>query len=109
MPKCQTRTGLSWKPGRGRISLALVQGRGKVIECPSPAYLGPDGMPQPCLQPLPDPPAEAEALQYQQDMQPVRALTRRRGSVRDSLRGRRVGRPYDRGVARPRRQTRAYN
>jgi anti-sigma regulatory factor (Ser/Thr protein kinase) len=49
--------------------------------CPSPAYLGPDGMPQPCLQPLPDPPAEAEALQYQQDMQPVRALTRRRADL----------------------------
>jgi anti-sigma regulatory factor (Ser/Thr protein kinase) len=46
--------------------------------CPSPAYLGPDGMPQPCLQPLPDPPAGAEALHYQQDMAPVRALTRRR-------------------------------
>ena len=49
--------------------------------CPSPAYLGPDGMPQPCLQPLPDPPAQAEALQYQQDMQPVRALTRRRADL----------------------------
>src|SRR5690242_21355131 len=36
--------------------------------CPSPAYLGADGMPQPCLQPLPDPPADAEALHYQQDM-----------------------------------------
>jgi anti-sigma regulatory factor (Ser/Thr protein kinase) len=44
---------------------------------PSTAYLGPDGIPQPCLQPLPDPPAEAETLHYHQDMGPVRALARR--------------------------------
>jgi anti-sigma regulatory factor (Ser/Thr protein kinase) len=56
--------------------------------CPSPAYLGAEGMPQPCLQPLPDPPAGAEALHYQQDMQPVRALTRRRAD--------RCGLPADR-------------
>lgn len=49
--------------------------------CPSPAYLGADGIPLPCLQPLPDPPADAEALQYHQDMQPVRALTRRRAGL----------------------------
>jgi len=46
--------------------------------CPSSAYLGVGGIPQPCLQPLPDPPAGAEALEYHEDMQPVRALTRRR-------------------------------
>jgi anti-sigma regulatory factor (Ser/Thr protein kinase) len=55
---------------------------------PSHAYLGTDGMPQPCLQPLPDPPADAEALHYQHDMQPVRALTRRRAD--------RCGLPADR-------------
>ena len=57
----------------------LLAGRGPL--CPSPAYLGADGMPRPCRQPLPDPPAEAEALHYQQDMQPVRALTRRRADL----------------------------
>ena len=51
--------------------------------CPSPAYLGADGIPRPCLQPLSDPPADAEALQYHQDMQPVRALTRRRAGQCD--------------------------
>jgi anti-sigma regulatory factor (Ser/Thr protein kinase) len=49
--------------------------------CPSPAYLGADGIPQPCLQPLPGPPADAEALHYQRDMQPVRALTSRRADL----------------------------
>jgi anti-sigma regulatory factor (Ser/Thr protein kinase) len=38
-------------------------------------------MPRPCLQPLPDPPAGVEALHYKQDMQPVRALTRRRADL----------------------------
>jgi anti-sigma regulatory factor (Ser/Thr protein kinase) len=64
----------------------LLAGDGTL--CPSSAYLGADGIPQPCLQPLPDPPADAEALRYQQDMQPVRALTRRRAD--------RCGLPADR-------------
>src|SRR5438309_965340 len=66
----------------GFVSAALDRGEPVLVEhgtlCPSHAYLGADGMPRPCLQPLPDPPADAEALHYQQDMQPVRALTRRR-------------------------------
>jgi anti-sigma regulatory factor (Ser/Thr protein kinase) len=49
--------------------------------CPSPAYLGADRIPRPCRQPLPDPPADAEALHYQRDMQPVRALTSRRADL----------------------------
>jgi anti-sigma regulatory factor (Ser/Thr protein kinase) len=57
----------------------LLAGHGTL--CPSPAYLGADGIPRPCLQPLPGPPAGAEALPYHQDMQPVRALTRRRAGL----------------------------
>lgn len=52
----------------------LLASRGRL--CPSPAYLGTTGIPQPCLQPLADPPAQAEALPYQRDLRPLRALTR---------------------------------
>lgn len=57
----------------------LLASRG--ILCPSTAYIGTNGIPRPCLQPLPDPPAQAEVLRYQRDLQPLRALTRRRASL----------------------------
>jgi anti-sigma regulatory factor (Ser/Thr protein kinase) len=50
----------------------LLASRGTL--CPSTAYLGTTGIPQPCLQPLPDPPAEAEVFLYEGDLRPVRAL-----------------------------------
>lgn len=40
----------------------------------SPAYLGPEGTPPACQQPLPDPPAQAETLRFRTDLQPVRDL-----------------------------------
>lgn len=42
---------------------------------PSPAYLGPNGMPAPCRQPLPAPPPGAATINYQADLHPVRELT----------------------------------
>jgi anti-sigma regulatory factor (Ser/Thr protein kinase) len=74
------------RAGHGRAGPPAAAEHGTLR--PSHAYLGTDGMPQPCLQPLPDPPADAEALHYQHDMQPVRALTRRRAD--------RCGLPADR-------------
>jgi anti-sigma regulatory factor (Ser/Thr protein kinase) len=47
---------------------------------PSPAYLGPGGMPAPCLEPLPAPPPGAATVRYQAGLQPVRELTRRRAA-----------------------------
>lgn len=52
----------------------LLASRGTVS--PSTAYLGTTGIPQPCLQPLADPPAQAEILPYQRDLRPLRELTR---------------------------------
>ena len=46
----------------------------------SPAYLGPDSMPAPCLEPLPAPPPGAALLHYRDDLQPVRELTRRKAA-----------------------------
>lgn len=38
----------------------------------SPGYLGPGGIPRPCLEPLPEPPPGAAAVTYREDLQPVR-------------------------------------
>lgn len=46
----------------------LLASRGTL--CPSTAYTGTAGIPQPCLQPLPEPPAQAEVLLYQWDLRP---------------------------------------
>src|ERR1700734_2405606 len=40
----------------------------------SPGYLGPDGLPPGCDDPLACPPATAERLSYQRDLRPVRSL-----------------------------------
>lgn len=41
---------------------------------PSPAYLGPNRLPQRCEQALPDPPPDAVVLPYDTDLRPVRGL-----------------------------------
>ena len=46
----------------------------------SPAYLGPHGMPAPCLQPLPPPLPGAAVVHYRADLRAVRELTRRRAA-----------------------------
>ena len=43
----------------------------------SPGYLGPDGLPPGCDDPLACPPATAERLSYQRDLRPVRSLVAR--------------------------------
>ena len=43
----------------------------------SPGYLGPDGLPPGCDDPLACPPAAAERLRYQRDLRPVRSLVAR--------------------------------
>jgi anti-sigma regulatory factor (Ser/Thr protein kinase) len=43
---------------------------------PSTGYLGPNGIPAPCLEPLPAPPPTAQALPYQRELSTVRALAR---------------------------------
>jgi anti-sigma regulatory factor (Ser/Thr protein kinase) len=47
----------------------------------SGAYLGPHGIPAPCLEPLPPPPPHVETMTYQANLAPVRALTRRRAGL----------------------------
>lgn len=40
----------------------------------SPMYLGPEGLPAPCRESLPDPPAGALTVGYEEDLRPVRRL-----------------------------------
>jgi anti-sigma regulatory factor (Ser/Thr protein kinase) len=49
---------------------------------PSPAYLGPAGLPSSCSGPLlPPPPPGAEVLRYRNDLHPVRALVARQAAL----------------------------
>jgi anti-sigma regulatory factor (Ser/Thr protein kinase) len=48
---------------------------------PSPAYLGPAGVPPSCSTPLPPPPPGAEVLRYRNDLHPVRALVARQAAL----------------------------
>lgn len=61
----QTHPLLAW-PGRERAN---------------PAYLGPGQLPPPCREPLPEPPPGTETLHFGNDLQPVRALIRRRATL----------------------------
>jgi anti-sigma regulatory factor (Ser/Thr protein kinase) len=56
----------------------------------SNSYGGPDAMPAGCMLPLTRPPADAEYVEYQRDLRPVRAMT--------LAAGRRAGLPADRAA-----------
>jgi anti-sigma regulatory factor (Ser/Thr protein kinase) len=63
-------------------------GRDAVV--PSRSYAGPDAMPATCMLPLTGPPADAECVEYDRDLRPVRAMT--------LTAGRRAGLPADRAM-----------